>query len=109
MMHKVFSNPDLWKDQKAGPPAREFFAVFRWFYAFLRCYLVVCFVINLLSAIFLGRRTCRTFSIVVGYLNVLHIPLGTILGAFTLVVLLRPSVRQLYGDSAALAAGGLVR
>ena len=49
-----------------------------------------------LSARFLRGRRHRTFSLIVAGINCLGIPLGTILGVFTLIVLLRPSVRTLY-------------
>ena len=45
-----------------------------------------------------GRRLAprhRTFSRVVAGLNCLHIPLGTVLGIFTSIVLGRESVGQL--------------
>lgn len=38
----------------------------------------------------------RTFSLVLAALSCLSIPLGTILGVFTIVVLVRPSVRMMY-------------
>jgi hypothetical protein len=36
------------------------------------------------------------FAGVVAGINCLHIPLGTVLGVFTIVVLIRDSVRELY-------------
>jgi hypothetical protein len=41
----------------------------------------------------------RTFSVVVAALQCVAMPLGTILGIFTIVVLGRPSVVELYGES----------
>ncbi len=50
-------------------------------------------VLLFLAARRLGSLRGRTFCMVIAALSCLHIPLGTILGVFTLVVLSRPSVR----------------
>jgi hypothetical protein len=63
---------------------------------------VITFIMWTLGAclIFSGRCIARrrnyTFSIVVAALSCLHMPFGTILGIFTLIVLLRPSVKAMY-------------
>jgi hypothetical protein len=107
--HALIDNPDLWKNQKgAVPPPKEFFAMFKWLYVFFGIWFVVSCIANVLSGVFLGRRKCRTFSIIVAAMNCVHIPLGTVLGVFTIIVLLRPSVRDAY-DAGALggaATGG---
>ena len=54
-------------------------------------------VVNLLSARFIRDRRHRTFSMAVAALNCIQVPLGTALGVATLVVLMRDSVRELYG------------
>jgi Na+-driven multidrug efflux pump len=96
-LHAFLDNPEMWKNQKnAAPPPREFFAIFKWFYVVFGVWLVVSGVANVLSGAFIGRRKHRTFSLVVAVLNCLHIPLGTVLGVFTIIVLLRPSVRDIY-------------
>lgn len=50
-----------------------------------------------------GRRLIqhrsRVFCMVIAAIMCLSIPFGTILGVFTLVVLSRPSVRELFGDA----------
>jgi hypothetical protein len=46
----------------------------------------------------LDRRTSRTFCFVVACLMCVCVPLGTVLGVFTLVVLSRDSVRTLFAD-----------
>jgi hypothetical protein len=43
------------------------------------------------------RRSRRTLTFVVACLNTMFIPVGTVLGVFTLVVLSRPSIKRLYG------------
>ncbi len=53
------------------------------------------------AALFLSGRWLTehrnwTFCLVVACLSMLNQPLGTILGIFTLIVLLRPSVKELF-------------
>ncbi len=95
--HAVMDNPDLWKNQKGGGPMpREFFNVFRWFYAVFGAALVLCAAGNLRSGLFIRARRNRTFSLVVAGLNCIQVPFGTVLGVFTFFVLLRPSVEESY-------------
>jgi hypothetical protein len=97
VFHAFFANPDIWKNQKGGvPPPREVLAIFRWLYVVFGVWLVSSGVANLLSGLFIGRRKHRVFSLVVAAMNCIHIPFGTVLGAFTFIVLLRPSVREVY-------------
>lgn len=46
----------------------------------------------------LARRTRRLFCLIVAGINCANMPLGTILGVFTFVVLLRPSVQMLFDE-----------
>jgi hypothetical protein len=95
--HAFLNNPDMWKNQKGGvPPPREFFALFKWFYVAFGLWFVTSCIVNVLSGIFIGRTKYRTFSLIVAVMNCIHIPLGTVLGVFTIIVLLRPSVREIY-------------
>lgn len=48
------------------------------------------------SGYFIKTRQRRVFSIVVAAFNCIIFPIGTVLGVFTLVVLVRPSVVTLY-------------
>lgn len=48
----------------------------------------------------LGQRRYRTLTLVVAAVHCLWIPIGTLLGIFTFVVLLRPSVMRLYDEHA---------
>ena len=92
----VFANPDFWAKSQQGPPPAELVTMFRWFIGVFAVWFLVSAVANLLSGLFMRSRRHRTFSMVVAGLNCLHIPLGTILGIFTFVVLGRESVLRLY-------------
>jgi hypothetical protein len=53
-------------------------------------------VLTIYSARCLRARRRRQLSVVVAALNCLWMPVGTVLGVFTLIVLSRPSVQGLY-------------
>jgi len=45
---------------------------------------------------FLARRVHHTFCLVMGGIDCLFMPFGTVLGVFTIIVLMKPSVRALF-------------
>jgi hypothetical protein len=94
----MFSNPEMWAQSQEGAPPAEVIMIFRWLTGMLVVWFLVSCVGNLLSGMFLRARRHRTFSMVIAAINCLHIPLGTLLGVFTLIVLGRESVRKLYMD-----------
>ena len=97
IMNSVFSDPALWNNSRSAPPPPDvFFAMMKWMYGVMALWFIISLVLNLLSGIFLRARENRTFSFVVAAINCLHLPLGTILGIFTIIVLSRQSVRELY-------------
>jgi hypothetical protein len=75
-------------------------AIFSVFYLFFGAWLVSCLVLNVLSGFFLLKRRHRVFSIVTAAFNCAHVPFGTLLGVFTIVVLSRDSVRREYATGA---------
>lgn len=96
MMHAIFASPEAWRGQRGGPPPEVFMRVFVWFYLFGGAALLAGLVVNVLSGAFLAQRRNRVFSLVIAGLNCLQIPFGTALGVFTIIVLSRDSVRELY-------------
>lgn len=61
--------------------------------------MTVAFVIaNIVAGRFLAKAKGRVYCMVISALNCLFIPLGTLLGIFTFVVLCRNSVVQFYHD-----------
>jgi hypothetical protein len=96
LMNYVFTNPDFWKNQKGGPPPVEIFDMVRWMFVVFGLLSAAGGILNLVSGLFLRQRKHRTFSLVVAAINCLQIPLGTVLGIFTIIVLIRPSVVEMY-------------
>ena len=98
VMHAVFTNPKFMENQKQPMPVppEQIFAIMKWFYLAGAVWFVTSGILNLISGLCLRARKGRTFSLVVAGINCLHIPLGTVLGVFTIIVLIRDSVRELY-------------
>jgi hypothetical protein len=59
-----------------------------------------------LAGRFLGQHRHYTFCLIVACILCLMFPFGTVLGVFTLIVLLRPSVKTLFGQPAGPPFGG---
>lgn len=80
-----------------GPPP----AAFGWFFIVMAVTLMaVIWTIAVLAALVarrLGEHRGYTFVLVVAGLLCLSMPLGTLLGVFTIVVLLRPTVKAGFG------------
>ena len=78
------------------PPPEEFVWMMGGFGAALALFSLATVVAQALAGRNLHRRTGRTLVLVVAALECLNMPLGTILGVFTFVVLGRPSVRAAF-------------
>lgn len=102
MFSTVFNDPKIWAGA-AQPPPPGFFDVFKWIYLVAAAWYVASLVLNLLAGTYLRRKMHRAFCFVVAGWNCLHIPVGTILGIFTIIVLARDSVRAAF---ASRASGG---
>ena len=98
ILHTVFFNPDMWKSQTQAMPPKALLDAFIWFYLFMGVLLLTGLVLNVLSGVFLLHKRNRVFSLIIGGLNCLQIPFGTALGVFTIIVLSRDSVRELYSS-----------
>lgn len=91
LMTSMFSNPAMWEGN-SSPPPKELMGYLRGFYVFSGLLIVGIVTLNILAGRFLRSCRNRTFLFVVAGLNCLNIPLGTVLGVFTIVVLVRPTV-----------------
>ena len=98
IFHFFFTNPAMWQGSKQPGPPPQFFMFLQGLYAIMGTWFITSGVLNVLSGLFLRARKHWTFSIVVAAIDCLHFPLGTVLGVFTIIVLIRPSVRELYGE-----------
>ena len=104
MFRTFFMNPQFWQNAQhpqQAPPfnPQELFNVLVWFYILFGFILLLAAVGNIISGLFLRKHKNRMFSIVIAGLDCLQVPFGTVLGVFTIIVLLRPSVIELYEHS----------
>lgn len=79
-----------------------------WFFvAFAACFMIAGWVFAtfvILTGRFLAQRKYYTFCFVMAVIESLFMPFGTVLAVFTLVVLLREPVKQLFAVNKALTA-----
>jgi hypothetical protein len=104
-MSAFFTNPEMWKNSKSGPPPEILFKFMLGGYAFGVVVILTGGFLNLLSGLFIRKRRHRMFSIIIGGLNCLHVPFGTLLGVFTILILSRDSVRKIYEVSGGNSSG----
>lgn len=57
-----------------------------------------------LAGRYLARRTHYTFCLVMAAISCLFVPLGTVLGVFTILVLIRPSVKERFEGAPSASA-----
>jgi hypothetical protein len=88
---------------KGDPPP----AFIGWFFvAFAACFMLAGWIFATLIIItgrFLARRKYYTFCFVMAAVECLFMPFGTVLAVFTLVVLLRESVKRMFEANKAIA------
>jgi hypothetical protein len=96
MMRMMFANPKMWEGEHNSAFPMEFFEIFKWFYLVGVVYVVSLGICNLVSAGFIKARRHRMFSLVISGFNCLNMPLGTVLGVFTIIVLSRQTVQETY-------------
>ncbi|MBG7607994.1 MAG: hypothetical protein IZT59_08220 [Verrucomicrobia bacterium] len=75
---------------------KEMIAIFAVFYVVFGVIISAMAAANFMSGRFIKKRKNKTFSIVVAAINCLQMPFGTVLGVFTIIVLMRPSVQSGY-------------
>ncbi len=99
IMSTVFDNPAMWQkamaDQKNPAPfdPTQFFNVFRYFYLLFAGWGMASIIGNLIAGYCLRQQRDRTFCLIVAGFNCINFPFGTALGVFSLIVLVRESVR----------------
>jgi hypothetical protein len=100
VVRHFLGHPEFWRNQQGGPPPEQILAWLNWFYLGFGVLFVTGGLLNVISGLCLRRRAGRLFSLVIAGLNCIQIPFGTALGVFTIIVLLRDSVREAYAAGA---------
>jgi hypothetical protein len=101
IIHLVLGLFFILAPEKFGPnPAQQPPAFIGWLFVIFATFAIALGLI-LASLIvttgrFLGRRRHHTFCLVIAFIECLMMPFGTVLGVFTIIVLLRDSVKQLF-------------
>jgi len=93
LFRTVVMNPAFQGPPGSTPPPAEIFDFLQWIYVVLGLWYGTSLVMNLLAGSYLNARKHRTFCFVTAAINCLHMPLGTVLGIFTIIVLARDAVR----------------
>jgi len=85
--------------QRHGPgaPPVWFGGIFFVVGAFIALLAATVSVLTILAGRDLARKKHYTFCFVIACVSCLSVPLGTALGIFTLIVLSRPSVKEMFG------------
>ena len=85
-----------------GPPA-----LFGWFFVVVAATVMLLgwtfAALVLLTGRFLGRRRHYQFCLVMAGVECIFMPFGTVLGAFTIIVLVRESVKRLFAPAPPVA------
>ena len=95
IMNTIMLNPEIWKESGNSIPP-QMAGILRAAYLFFGILLIAEIVLNVFCARDLKVSKNRALSFVASVTNCLHIPLGTILGIFTIIVLMRPTVIERY-------------
>jgi hypothetical protein len=100
IIHLVLGLVMVFRPEAFGPPKVRPPEFFGWFMVLLAGAFILCawiFAVLLVSAgRFLARRKRYTFCLVVAGIACLFMPFGTVLGVFSILVLIRPSVKTLF-------------
>jgi len=82
--------------QVPGASPEQILGVISWLFGVLGTMSIIYGLLQIISGRFMIRRRHRIFSFIVAIPNIIFIPYGTLLAVFTLIVLDRTSVKDLY-------------
>jgi hypothetical protein len=106
VIHLVFGFLMVFSPQFFGPTKEQPPALVGWFIIiFSAAFILIGWVLAALTGwagYCLQRRRHYTFCFVMACVTCVFMPFGTVLGVFTLIVLLRPAVKALFGQPATL-------
>lgn len=105
IIHLVLGLFFILAPEKFGPnPAQQPPVFIGWIFVIVAsCVIVLGWILAALivtAGRFLGRRRHYTFCFVIAAIECLMMPFGTVLGVFTIIVLLRDSVKQIFTSGA---------
>ncbi len=85
-------------DVDNGNPPPAFFG---WIFIILAAVFILCGLVMAICVAIAGRRLGRnrsyTYCLVIAGIECIFMPFGTVLGVFTIIVLMRPTVKKLFG------------
>jgi quinol-cytochrome oxidoreductase complex cytochrome b subunit len=98
MMSMIMMNKELWEQSENTAPfdPEIFFEIFMWFYIVFGILLVIGMILNFLSGMYMRQKRNRLFSLVIGGINCVNVPLGTVLGVFTIIILNNEETKEMY-------------
>lgn len=104
LLHMLFGlvfilSPETFQDNGGNAPPAFFgwlFFILGLFFFLIGQVLSICIIV---SGRFIKKRIRYLFSFVVACIECVFIPFGTVLGVFTIIVLLRDSVKTIYNES----------
>jgi len=99
LMDRVMFNPVMRASMKGGLSPEEYSGMLKGFLIVIGVLCLIAMILNLISGLNIRARRNRVFSLVVAGVNCLQFPFGTVLGIFTIIVLGRNSVRELYNQA----------
>jgi hypothetical protein len=89
-----------------GPPVAVMGWIFICVAGFISLIMLSLAGLKLYAGYCLGQRKAYMYCFVIACLTCIHMPLGTLLGVFTIIVLNRPSVKDMFYGGAASPAYG---
>lgn len=89
-------DPKIFENSKGSPPPNVFFGLFMFAGAAVIVGAWALAMLNWYASKRIEERRATTYIYVISGLNCLWMPIGTVLGVFTIVVMSRPTVRALF-------------
>ena len=78
-------------------------AFFGWMFIIFPSFIILCGMAMAVCIAIAGRRLSEvrsyTYCLVVAGIECIFMPFGTVLGVFTIIILMRPTVKQLFGTT----------
>ena len=85
-------------DFENGDPPPE---IFGWMFVIFPAIFIICGLVMSICVAFagraLGRRTSYMYCLVIAGIECTFMPFGTVLGVFTIIILMKPSVKEVFG------------